>query len=190
MYLQRGYVVNAPQLRRLIINRRGIAIFPLLLLTPLKHLTYLDLSECTSAVSIWTLNDLHNLRALVLHGVHWTKDIISWISSLTTLRHLDISQSSDRHGKYINPNEVLSKIVTSLPELESLDISGTNLAGTGAAVVSIVNEGTPDSMEMEVRCDIPGLISRVNRPLEFLGLYGTHHGACKRHDIPAKIVSI
>lgn len=36
--------------------------------------------------------------------------------------------------------------------------------------------------------DIPGLISRVQRPFEFLGLYGTHFGACRRHDIPAKLV--
>lgn len=38
--------------------------------------------------------------------------------------------------------------------------------------------------------DIPGLVSRVQRPFEFLGLYGTHHGACRRHDIPAKMVSV
>lgn len=36
--------------------------------------------------------------------------------------------------------------------------------------------------------DIPGLKSRVIRPLEFLGLYGTMFGACHRHDIPAKRV--
>jgi hypothetical protein len=36
--------------------------------------------------------------------------------------------------------------------------------------------------------DIPGLKSRVFRPLEFLGLYGTMFGACHRHDIPAKRV--
>jgi hypothetical protein len=37
--------------------------------------------------------------------------------------------------------------------------------------------------------DIPGLKSRVFRPLEFLGLYGTMFGACHRHDIPAKRVN-
>ncbi|XP_026731046.1 protein zer-1 homolog [Trichoplusia ni] len=189
IYRERGYIINAPKLRRLIIHRRGLAIFPLLLLKPLKNLTYLDLSECTSAGTIWALNALHNLRALILHSVHWNKDLIEWISTLHTLRHLDISQSNDRHGKYFNPNEVLTKLVTNLPELESLDISGTNLAGTGAAAVSTLSQGTSDCMEMEVRCDIPGLVSRVNRPLEFLGLYATHHGACKRHDIPAKIIT-
>lgn len=37
----------------------------------------------------------------------------------------------------------------------------------------------------QIHSDIPGLASRSKRPLEFLGLYGTLHRACKRHDIPA-----
>lgn len=189
IYRQRGYIIYAPNLKRLTIQRRGLAIFPLLLLKPLQHLTHLDLSECTSAGSIWALNEMTNLRYLVLHAVPWTKDLIDWISGMRLLTHLDISQSNERHGKYFTPNEILTQLVESLTELESLDISGTNLAGTGAAAVSTVQQGTSDGMEYEVRCDIPGLVSRVNRPLEFLGLYGTHHGACKRHDIPAKVVS-
>lgn len=40
----------------------------------------------------------------------------------------------------------------------------------------------------QVRSDIPGLVSRANRPLEFLGLYNTAHSACRRHDIPARHV--
>lgn len=185
LYRQRGYIINAPNLRRLIIQRRGLAIFPLLLLKPLNNLTHLDLSECTSAASIWA-HGMDNLRVLILHSVHWSKDVIDWIVSLHHLVHLDISQSNERHGKYFNPNEVLSKLVLSLPALESLDISGTNLAGTGSAALPMESS---DRTEVQVRCDIPGLASRVNRPLEFLGLYGTHHGACKRHDIPAKVVS-
>lgn len=190
LYRLRGYVIHAPKLRSLTIHRRGLAIFPILLLKPLAQLTHLDLSECTSAGSIWALNEMKNLRSLILHSVHWSKDIADWISSLSSLRHLDISQANERHGKYYNPNDVLTKIVTSLPELESLDISGTNLAGSGAAAVSTVMDVSSVTCEMEVRCDIPGLVSRVNRPLEFLGLYGTHHGACKRHDVPARIVSV
>lgn len=38
--------------------------------------------------------------------------------------------------------------------------------------------------------DIPGLDGRAENHLEFLGLYGTKHGACKRHHIPAIRVSI
>lgn len=188
-YRRRGYIFDAPNLRRLTIHCRGLAIYPLVLVKNWSKLTHLDLSECAALSSIWGLDCVKNLRSLVLHGVHWSKDIIEWITGLQRLRHLDLSQSNDRHGKYFNPNEVLTKIVLSLTELESLDISGTNLAGSGAAAVSTVNEGTSTKTETQVCCDIPGLVSRVNRPLQFLGLYGTHHGACKRHDIPAKVIS-
>lgn len=184
LFRQRGYIINAPNLRRLTIHCRNLPIFPLLLLKPLSRLTHLDLSECSSLGSIWALSELKNLVSLILYSVHWSKDVIDWITTLTSLRHLDISQSFERLCKYLNPNEVLSKIVTSLPHLESLDISGTNLAGSGAAAVP-----TSTKSPHQVRCDIPGLVSRVDRPLEFLGLYGTHHGACKRHDIPAKRVN-
>ncbi|XP_049884638.1 protein zer-1 homolog [Pectinophora gossypiella] len=190
LFRQRGYIIDAPNLRRLTIHRRGLSIFPLLLLKPLTHLTHLDLSECTSAGSIWAVNELKDLKSLILHSVHWARDVVDWIASLQSLRHLDISQSNERHGKYFNPNDVLSKLVTSLPLLESLDISGTNLAGSGAAAVSTMKTvGNSNGIETQARCDIPGLVSRVNKPLEFLGLYGTHHGACKRHDIPAKVIS-
>ncbi|KAM3968599.1 protein zer-1 homolog [Aphomia sociella] len=186
LFRQRGYIINAPNLRKLTIQRRGLAIVPLLLLKPLTHLTHLDLSECTSNKSILAINELKNLKSLILHSVHWSKDVIEWIATLHSLRHLDISQAMERQGKYFCPNDVLSKLVTSLPLLESLDISGTNLAGSGAAAVSKDSVGKSKTHEC---CDIPGLVSRVNNPLEFLGLYGTHHGACKRHDIPAKVIS-
>lgn len=39
------------------------------------------------------------------------------------------------------------------------------------------------------KSDIAGLSSRADNPLEFLGLYGTDHKACYRHDIPASLVS-
>ena len=40
-----------------------------------------------------------------------------------------------------------------------------------------------------VRCDIPGLVSRVDKPLDFLGLYKTEHEASLRAHIPAKEIS-
>jgi hypothetical protein len=46
-------------------------------------------------------------------------------------RHLDISQYDESHGTYEHENKVLKQIVASLPNLVSLDISGTNLAGKG-----------------------------------------------------------
>lgn len=191
-FRHRGYIIKAPKLRRLTIQRKGLAIYPLLLLKTLSQLTHLDLSECSaeSTEVIWALHELKQLLSLILHNVYWSKDVIDWIASLRSLRHLDISQPSEALGKYFVPNDVLTRLVTNLPNLESLDISGTNLAGSGAAVVSSVSEGPSGEMVTQVRCDIPGLVSRVNNPLQFLGLYATHHGACKRHDIPARVVSI
>ena len=81
-------------------------------------------------------------------------------------------------GTYECPNQSLKGLVTSLPNLTSLDISGTNLAGTGSYEDQRV-----------VKCDIPGLVSRVDNPLEFLGLYKTEHEASLRAHIPAKEIS-
>ena len=39
------------------------------------------------------------------------------------------------------------------------------------------------------KCDVVGLISRVDRPLDFLGLYKAQYEACCRAHIPAKEVS-
>lgn len=77
--------------------------------------------------------------------------------------------------------QTLAQVVESLPNLTHLDISGTNLAGTGVAQFK--------ACETIRRTDIPGLVSRANNPLEFLGLYNTAHSACRRHDIPAIHVS-
>lgn len=73
-------------------------------------------------------------------------------------------------------------MVECLPLLTHLDISGTNLAGTGVA--------QKKANDNYLSSDIPGLTSRVEMPLKFLGLYDTAHSACRRHDIPALTVNI
>ena len=45
-------------------------------------------------------------------------------------RHLDISNNQETI--YADPNRILARIVEGLPNLVSLDISGTNLAGNGS----------------------------------------------------------
>ncbi|XP_073975852.1 protein zer-1 homolog isoform X2 [Rhodnius prolixus] len=178
----RGYILKAPNLRKLAIRNlyihREKRYFPLLL-GSLPNLTDLDLSGCSDVENLEYITKLNNLVSLTLHNVYKIQESLPYICQLKTLRHLDISQSTDKMGVYQNENEALAYIVTNLPNLESLDISGTNLAGTGVAEHNAGSSGT----------DIPGLASRVNRPLEFLGLYGTHHAACRRHDIPARHVS-
>ena len=94
---------------------------------------------------------------------------------------MDISQVNKRQGNYEFANLSLRTLIQSLTHLTSLDISGTNLAGTGSY--------DDQKGQSVVRCDIPGLVSRVERPLDFLGLYKTEHEPSLRAHIPAKEVS-
>lgn len=186
---QNTFLVNAPKLKTLIIHQRHLSMFPLLLWNTSNHLTYLDLSECNSVTAIKSLNTIPNLLTLILYNVHWLKDVFTWIMNLTKLRYLDVCQCDERHGKFTMASQVMEKLISKLPHLEYLDISGTNLAGTGSTVTpSSGNEITDTSHQQ--RCDIPGMESRISNPLKFLGLYGTLHGASKRHDIPALKVSL
>ena len=119
------------------------------------------------------------------------------LCQLKLLRHVDVSQCNESRGQFKDPAQFMESLVTSLPCLESLDISGTNLAGTGPERNS----------KRDVICDIPGLrsrysqsqssvsslnssiIHRMDRPLQFLGLYKTHNDASGRHLIPARVIS-
>ena len=54
------------------------------------------------------------------------------------------------HSDFAEPTKYLEELILTLPSLKSLDISGTNLAGTG-----------PErNRKHDVICDIPGLRSR------------------------------
>lgn len=187
-YLEKGYIILAPKLKRLTVKNvhtPGDPTFFHLLLKPFEHnLTHLDLSDCSELGNLGFLHFLPRLTSLVLYNVDGIQDAISNIILLKHLKQLDISQSKERSGKYRNENQVLATIVENLPNLVSLDISGTNLAGTGVAEYYSPASKT----RFFPASDIPGLISRVQNPFQFLGLYGTSHGACQRHDIPAKMV--
>lgn len=107
------------------------------------------------------------------------------------IRHLDISQINPRDGAFANPNTVLSDIVNGLPQLTSLDISGTNLAGVenvDRGIQTAENSFYSDIYNNNL-CNIPGLVSRVDRPLQFLGLYRSEDAPCARRNIPAKLVN-
>ena len=71
------------------------------------------------------------------------EDSLQSVCQLKLLRHLDVSQCNNFWGHWKDPTGFLSSLATSLPCLESLDISGTNLASSGS-----------DS------CGVPGLSSR------------------------------
>ncbi|CAG7645864.1 unnamed protein product [Allacma fusca] len=144
----------------------------------IETIQFLDVSSCVDIASIDFLTKSGNLTWLSLYNVMLKGNAFAILGQLKQLRHLDISQSSDNNSIFREPNELLSTLVTSLPKLTSLDISGTNLAGRGV-----------QEKRVDEACDIPGLNSRIHCPLEFLGLYGTHHDASHRHHIPAKRIA-
>lgn len=172
---------NCPHLRRLVLN--GVVLHHRLQFAHLEDLTHLDLTSCVLAnFSLQTLDTLPKLHTLILFNVWPIVNQLPAICCLRRLRTLDISISSsgNGHGTYDLPDQSLEMLMDNLRELTHLDISGTNLAGNGVA--------TKES-SLKVNTDIPGLASRTQRPLQFLGLYHTAHWACKRHDIPAIEVS-
>lgn len=213
VFHERGYILNAPHLQKLCIRdlfvTRG-SNYLSLLLKPLPKLTHLDLSSLHHTEGLGdleVLKELTQLTSLVLHNFTQgiTSEAVKTICQIKTLRHLDLSHQEEKMGKFLNPNETLAFIVQSLPHLTSLDISGTNLAGGSAQTspttpnaasktLSSANSGGSglsdglDEEDLGCKCDIPGLASRVNNPLEFLGLYKTSHDACYRVQIPAKQV--
>lgn len=171
------FQLDLPHLKRLILN--SVVLQPTTNFNHLIELSYLDLTSCIFAgFSLEALVELPNLTTLILFNVWPLENEWTTLCKLVKLHTLDISAaSSGGHGNYSNPNKLLAMLVESLIFLTHLDISGTNLAGTGVAQF--------EAKEKIQSSDIPGLVSRGGRPLQFLGLYNTAHSACRRHDIPA-----
>jgi len=182
VYQRQGFIIRAPNLKRLAIRdlfiNRGLNFFDLLL-KPLGDLTHLDLSSAFHNQGMqgfsWLLHT-PRLLSLTLHNVKDVEQSLESLVQLKELRHLDISQCGEPRGFFGKPSHFLESIILALPKLSSLDISGTNLAGSSA-----------DSSDP--LCDIRGLASRVEKPLEFLGLYKTRHSASSWNNIPARCLS-
>lgn len=154
----------------------------------LQSLRLLDLSHC----SMLTGDNLTGLEALAptlawlsLADVSQPNLALDVLCQLKALRHLDLSQSTNEQGQgfYPHPDAWLSTLAESLPELTSLDLSGTNLPGK-QEIAS--NDDTSGSGRLS---SIPGLQCRVDRPLDFLGLLNTSSEACYGINIPALRVS-
>ena len=226
--LEREYILNTPKLQRLCMHdlkiTRGQSYFPILFKS-LTTLSHLDLSGCYHRDGMdefkWLPKYLKkSLVYLVLHNVgEVDTEAIRNIIKLDKLRHLDISKVPDKvdEDHFSNPNSILKMIVEGLPDLCSLDISGTNLAGNGVYeqsaeevrrrnssrstdhsqnepgqdgdVEMTVGQGEMSDREEMPQCDIVGLISRVHKPLDFLGLYKCVYEPNHRAHIPAKQVS-
>lgn len=120
------FQMNLPKLKRLVLN--GVALQSSISFSDLGELSYLDLTACLFAdFSLESLAQLPHLRTLILFNVWPLEREIPTICKLTQLQMLDISLSKPMLPSYIDPNKTLESIVLSLPELEHLDISGTNL---------------------------------------------------------------
>jgi len=185
VYQKQGFIIKAPKLRRLCIQKlfinRGQLYFDLLL-RPLPDLTHLDLSGAfhnQGMDSFRWLNCVSNLVSLTLHNVQDVESSLDALTQLTKLIHLDLSQCHEPRGHFQEPDLFLQRLAIGLPKLRSLDISGTNLAGTGEERRTVIDH----------QCSIVALASRINDPLDFLGLYKTHHDASSRSNIPAVKIS-
>ncbi|CAK1554945.1 unnamed protein product [Leptosia nina] len=185
MYIPNENQTVFKNLRRLTMHYLNIDVMPSTLMTSLENLTHLDLAHVAQGIS--QFGHLRSLQSLVLHNIQYTEENITWICQQQNLIHLDISHDYTNFESFLDPNKTLHMLVRHLKKLMSLDISGSNLAGAGAGTATIVEDG--DSNQIVHTCDIPGLVTRVGLPLEFLGLYGTANAACRRHDIPAIIIS-
>lgn len=165
-------IFETPNLRRFTLKGcQGLpAQFYQLLLKSMTNLVYLDLSSCGFLYNFSYSKHLIHLHSLILYNVDNIDLMVPVICELKNLSRLDMSQSREEPIKFPKPEAMLTALVDSLPNLISLDISGTNLAGKESS-------------------NIPGLALRVHNPLHFLGLYDTLHDACSRQDIPAKLVA-
>ena len=188
-YERRRYILRAPRLKHLTLRdlhvMQGRNYFNILC-KALPNLTHLDLSGCVSNTGLQRLQFLlncPNLVSLVLYNVREVKHSLNTLCHLDRLEHLDISimdrswlwNEFELDQEFDNPEKYLEELVTSLPNLKSLDISGTNLAA----------DFSRDGCQ-----DIPALTSRIGNPLEFLGLYKTTNEEIgKKHNIPALVIS-
>lgn len=193
-YQKQGYVFKIPNLRTLALEYVPICALEYnILLAGLTNLTNLDLSNSFDVGIFDFFHLIPNLVSLVLYNVKIISQAQAFVNNichLKNLRHLDISQINPEDGVFTNPNTILSDIVNGLPQLTSLDISGTNLAGIEIVnrAIQTVEHSFYSDMYNNL-CDIPGLISRVDRPLQFLGLYGANDAPCRRRNIPAKLIA-
>jgi Zyg-11 family protein len=138
-------------------------------------LKYLDLSYCLVGKGS-ALMHLESLEILILYDCTLTyPDVISTVCQLKKLRVLDLSRRINEDTGIIRETQdedpcLLDQVVTKLPYLTRLDISGTSYIGSKDRNISV----------FEIRID---------RPFEFLGLFHTGNDAAYRSCIPAITVA-
>ncbi|KAI1695590.1 zyg eleven-related protein 1 [Ditylenchus destructor] len=156
LYLQQGLLNN--------IKDETADEFLFRIFKTLKNLRTLDLSEWNFPDHLLILEKVPNLTTLILYDVQNLESCIPMISGLKNLRCLDLSQSNRVTGQYSNPVTCLHTLVTELPNLEYLDISGTNLTS------DISDDDHPcEGIDFDPSY-IAGL-SFLSCPLKYLGIF-------------------
>jgi Zyg-11 family protein len=103
----------------------------------LKHLSELDLTHCSQLNSLDSLVTLSGvLASLTLHGFKFAPNSMKALLKMTKLRHLDVSCNVEdpvtlwamgmNHNREVI-SEHIPEIVQQLPNLESFDVSGSEL---------------------------------------------------------------
>ncbi|XP_077986928.1 protein zer-1 homolog, partial [Glandiceps talaboti] len=148
------------------------------IIPPLISLTSLDLSRVVKDGDLTFLHNLKfTLRSLVLFDCMLRLDSSEsflFLHNMTALRHLDISQERGEIQIMMSSPNVLDDLLDKLPNLVSLDVSGTDLyhhhhhvsSAGGGKVVKMANN-----------------LRHRQKRLEFLGLLDTE--ACEEIDLPA-----
>ncbi|KAL5011320.1 hypothetical protein ScPMuIL_009871 [Solemya velum] len=164
-------------------------------LCPMRKLSYLDLTGSElNCCELAGLECVPELQSLVLADVRFSAAdlliVLHEICKLKKLRHLDLSWGGEDTCKYTETEENMHYIMRNLPNLVSLDISGTNLAGLEKNKREShrpeVNRSTVPVQDEGAGCSIPGL---EGYRLQFLGLLDCADDACTRQNIPAEKVT-
>ncbi|CAG9540554.1 unnamed protein product [Cercopithifilaria johnstoni] len=182
------FTLRCPNIRSLTLHRKrsqcendeSVNEFLNRVLSPLKKLERLDLSHWQRVDDLHCLH-LHSLSTLILYDVPDLYRSMDTIVQITTLKFLDLSQSTKETGTYPRPVTALHRIVTCLRSLTHLDISSTNLASQPSTYDRPVKGAT------SVRSDIYGLRC-LGAPLEYLGLFNCD-SASHFAEIPAKNIA-
>lgn len=143
--------------------------------TPNTYATmkYLDLSQAKIG-SGHQLRDFKSLEVLILYDCKMNlNEVLPTICTFKTLRKLDISKRARSLEKPAIPNAYpdsdethLEILITSLPRLTMLDITGTDLMKGKTA-------------------NITAFASRISNPFQFLGVFRTRNFGAFRSGLPA-----
>ena len=115
-------------------NESAVAIFIQSLIHSSNQIRQLDLSRNVAIDNLSFIDCFKTIHSLILYDIQpkAVETSIDAICSLKTLVLLDLSYNRRNQDapNYSNPTLTLAKLARNLPKLLSLDISGTNLAGS------------------------------------------------------------